>query len=48
MWGNNKAGSLGVNEYKAAYMPMRVSVPVAVSKFSLGIDHTIALGKAFA
>ena len=50
-WGKNRHGCLGHGGQKNDrqptdyYFPIRVDIPAAVTKVSLGVDHTVALTK---
>ncbi|CAH1774077.1 unnamed protein product [Owenia fusiformis] len=48
MWGRNIAGALGFGHKQDQFFPMKVAVPCEVSSVHCGVDHTIAVGKAFA
>jgi alpha-tubulin suppressor-like RCC1 family protein len=51
MWGKNRNGCLGLggtgaqNELLDQYFPLKVEIPASVVKISLGVDHSVALGK---
>ncbi|XP_064652594.1 RCC1-like G exchanging factor-like protein isoform X3 [Lineus longissimus] len=47
-WGNNRHGHLGLGHADAQFFPFKVSVPAEVFKFACGVDHMVALTKAFA
>ncbi|XP_058828794.1 RCC1-like G exchanging factor-like protein [Topomyia yanbarensis] len=47
MWGHNRYGCLGFGHKKDQYFPLKVAVSARVMKISCGVDHTLALCKAF-
>ncbi|KAJ8898248.1 hypothetical protein PR048_003608 [Dryococelus australis] len=47
MWGLNRGGCLGLGHVKNQFFPLRVSISASVIKVSLGVDHSMALCKAF-
>ncbi|XP_058461098.1 RCC1-like G exchanging factor-like protein [Malaya genurostris] len=47
MWGHNRYGCLGFGHTKDQYFPLKVAVSARVMKISCGVDHTLALCKAF-
>ncbi|XP_055537570.1 RCC1-like G exchanging factor-like protein isoform X2 [Wyeomyia smithii] len=47
MWGHNRHGCLGFGNKKDQFFPLKVAVNARVLKISCGVDHTLALCKAF-
>lgn len=47
MWGHNRHGCLGFGNRKDQYFPLKVAISARVLKISCGVDHTLALCKAF-
>lgn len=47
MWGHNRYGCLGFGHKKDQFFPLKVAVSARVVKISCGVDHTLALCKAF-
>uniref|UniRef100_A0A1B0GKG8 RCC1-like domain-containing protein n=1 Tax=Lutzomyia longipalpis TaxID=7200 RepID=A0A1B0GKG8_LUTLO len=47
MWGINKHGCLGLGHRKDMYFPFKVAMGAKVIKISCGVDHTLALCRAF-
>lgn len=47
MWGHNRYGCLGFGHKKDQFFPLKVAVSARVMKISCGVDHTLALCKAF-
>uniref|UniRef100_T1KZ52 RCC1-like domain-containing protein n=2 Tax=Tetranychus urticae TaxID=32264 RepID=T1KZ52_TETUR len=45
-WGKNRLGCLGFKDQADRYFPMRVNLPVNVTKVSLGADHTAIIGRS--
>lgn len=47
MWGHNRYGCLGFGHKHDQLFPLKVAVSARVLKISCGVDHTLALCKAF-
>lgn len=47
VWGRNKFGCLGLGHQKDQYFPAKAAVAAKVLKVSCGVDHTVAMCKAF-
>ncbi|EDS31905.1 williams-Beuren syndrome chromosome region 16 protein [Culex quinquefasciatus] len=47
MWGHNRHGCLGFGDRKDQFFPLKVAVSARVMKISCGVDHTLALCRAF-
>lgn len=47
MWGHNRHGCLGFGNRKDQFFPLKVAVSARVKTISCGVDHTLALCKAF-
>ncbi|XP_062552861.1 RCC1-like G exchanging factor-like protein [Armigeres subalbatus] len=47
MWGHNRHGCLGFGHKEDQFFPLKVAVSARVMKISCGVDHTLALCKAF-
>ncbi|XP_055625701.1 RCC1-like G exchanging factor-like protein [Toxorhynchites rutilus septentrionalis] len=47
MWGHNRHGCLGFGNQKDQFFPLKVAVSARVVTISCGVDHTLALCKAF-
>ncbi|XP_059613989.1 RCC1-like G exchanging factor-like protein [Phlebotomus argentipes] len=47
MWGVNKHGCLGLGNTKDMFFPFKTALGAKVLKISCGVDHTVALCKAF-
>lgn len=47
MWGHNRYGCLGFGHKHDQFFPLKVAVSARVLKISCGVDHTLALCKAF-
>lgn len=47
MWGHNRYGCLGFGHKNDQFFPLKVAVSARVMKISCGVDHTLALCKAF-
>ncbi|XP_055603443.1 RCC1-like G exchanging factor-like protein [Uranotaenia lowii] len=47
MWGHNRYGCLGFGHKKDQLFPFKVAVSARVMKVSCGVDHSVALCKAF-
>lgn len=47
MWGRNKLGCLGLGHTDDKYFPLKTSITAKVLKVSCGVDHSLALCKAF-
>lgn len=47
MWGHNRSACLGLRNEKDQYFPLKASLPAQVLKVDCGVDHTVAICKAF-
>lgn len=46
-WGHNAYGYLGLGHCKDQFFPLKVAVGAKVEKVACGVDHTVALCRAF-
>lgn len=47
VWGRNKFGCLGLGHQKDQFFPLKAAVGAKVLKVSCGVDHTVAMCRAF-
>lgn len=47
VWGRNKFGCLGLGHQKDQFFPLKIAVGAKVHKIACGVDHTVAMCKAF-
>jgi len=48
VWGHNNMSNLGLGHRDDQFFPFKVAVPAEVLKLEYGVDHTVALCRAFA
>lgn len=47
VWGRNKFGCLGLGNQKDQFFPLKAAVGAKVLKVACGVDHTVAMCRAF-
>jgi len=47
VWGSNKEAVLGLGHIKDQFFPLKASIPAAVQRVAFGVDHGVAVCKAY-